>query len=385
MRSTGSFQVLLRARLSTRPRPGCGATARKSAIERLRKKILEDHLPDREALRDSSCEAGILLGELTVGWALLARSAPTRRGTIRNAAAGSSVFASPDPTFGPKEVAAILNDPDYLAEIVAEFSAVSIATRVLGAERQVNEGASWFSELSPEDLKVDGLATRAEGGEYPLVRISPGDLKELRPDDIGGKFRVTDEAVRAGVTDVIGDGIDLITRGIVEALDDMTIAALDAAADSTDHGELGVDSWLGVQLTGADPTPAAKTPAAALITAQARLRQHGMLTRGDVLVINPTDDALLRIAYGPQYADLLTGLGVEPAISNRVPANSAYLVGTNGLGGMVSRQGLVAETWRDPAIRSTWCQVFLEPAVYIGRPANVVRLVGTTTGTEVTP
>lgn len=306
-----------------------------------------------------------------------------RRGTVRSAATGASVFASPDPEIGPKEAESILNDPTYLAEIVAEFSSISIATRVLGADSQINSGAGWFTELSPADLKVDGLAARSEGAEYPMVRISPGDLKELRPDDIGGKFRVTDEAVRAGVTDVIGDGINLVTRGIVEALDDMTIAALGAAAGSTEHGEMEVDSWLGVQLTGADPTPAAKTPAAALITAQTRLRQHGMLTRGDVLVINPTDDALLRIAYGPQYADLLAGLGIEAAISNRVPINNAYLVGTNGLGGMVSRQGLVAETWRDPAIRSTWCQVFLEPAVYIGRPANVVRLVGTT-GTEVT-
>ncbi|MBB1032554.1 hypothetical protein G6027_17070 [Dietzia sp. SLG310A2-38A2] len=292
---------------------------------------------------------------------------------------GGSVFLSPDPVEGAAITSQILDNPDQLATIIAEHSSVSLATRVLGGERTVNTGMLWFSSLGPEDLTVEGLADRAEGTEYPMVRISPADLKALHPSDIGGKFRVSDEARAAGITDIIRDGISLITKGLVDTLDDMVLKALDEATALTPHGVMPVDSWADVQLTGATPTPAGQTPAAALVRAQTELRTKGLLTRGDMLVVNPADDANLRIAYGPQYADLLTGLGMEVAISPRVAADTAYVVGTGGLGGVVSKNGLTAETWRDPAIRSTWAQVYLEPAVYISRPGNIIKLTGTST------
>lgn len=301
-----------------------------------------------------------------------------RTGGVRNARAeGTSVFLSPDPELGPAVSSQLLDNPNKIASLVAEHAAGSIATRILGPEQTINPGISWFTQLSPEDMQVDGIAARKEGSEYPMVRITPGDLQPLQSDDIGGKFRVSDEARDAGVTTIINDGIGLIVQGIRDRLDDMVIAALEQAAASTSHGlQTVTTSWQDVQLAGATPTNPNDTPLAHLVGAQTTIRLNGLMNRGDMLVINPVDEAALKIVYGSQYAEMLAGLGIEIVLSNRVPVNAAYLVGTAGLGGIVSRNGLTSETWRDPAIRSTWIQCYLEPAVYISRPANVVHLLG---------
>ena len=289
----------------------------------------------------------------------------------------SGVFLQPDPSFAPTLTTDLLTNPSDIAELVAEWSATSIAPQIFGAENSVNTGSAWFTELDPDDLTTEGVSTRAEGSEYAMVRVRPGELKQLNTDDIGGKFRVSDEAVQAGITDIIADGIALVSSGVRDRLDDLVIAALDKAVERTDHGVMTVDTWTDVQLTGATPTPAGNTPAAALMRAQVIMRREGLMARGDILVMSPEDELALKIAYQENYMPLLENLGIKPVVSPRMPMGSVYLIGSNNLGGIVSRNGLQVETWRDPAIRSTWCQVYLEPACYVARPANVIRIAGT--------
>lgn len=307
-------------------------------------------------------------------------NAQRQSGNVESSA--SSVFMQPDAEYNPLIGAEILTDPSALATYIAQETEDALAARVFAGEQTTNSGTAWFVSLERENLEVEGLGTRTEGAEYPLVRIKPGDLENVSTDDIGGKFRVTDEAVQAGALNIIADGIQLVSRALRDRLDDMALAALDAATKATTHGVMTVPNWQAVQLAGGTPTPAANTPLAALTRGKVALRRNGLAAKANTLILSPEDEATLRIVYGADFDTLMTGLGITPLISERMPIDKAYLLDKNALGGVASRNGLTVETWRDPAIRSTWVQAFLEPAVYFARPANIVALNGITTGTN---
>lgn len=297
-------------------------------------------------------------------------------------AAASSVFHQPDPDALPAFGADLLNSPDALADLIAEETKTALAASLFSDEKSTNTGTAWFVSLERENLEVDGLGTRAEGAEYPMVRIKPGDLESVATDDIGGKFRVTDEAIQAGALNILADGVQLLSRALRDRLDDMTLTALETATESTSHGIVTVPNWQSVQLAGGTPTPAENTPLASLMRAKVALRRQGLAASADTLVLAPEDEATLRIAYGADLDTLLTGLGLRILVSDRMPIDRAYLLDGYQLGGVVSRNGLTVETWREAAIRSTWVQAFLEPAVYLARPGNVIALTGITTGTN---
>ena len=291
-------------------------------------------------------------------------------------ASAASVFLEPDKDAKSLLGAEVLDDPEALATYIAQDAEDALAAKIFGGEKTANNGVGWFSQLSHENLEVENLGTREEGAEYQLVQIKPGDLERIDTDDIGGKFRVTDEAIQNGALNVLADGIQLISRALRNRLDDMVLAALDQAATITSNGLFAVPAWTDVQLSGATPTPSAETPLASLTKASVLLRRKGLAAHADTLVVSPEDESNLRIAYGADYDPMLAGLGLTPIISDRMDTGSAYLLSSSGLGGVVSRNGLVVEQWRDPSIRSTWVQAFLEPAVFVSRPANVVKLTG---------
>ena len=304
----------------------------------------------------------------------LPKAAVRQSGRVQASAA--SVFLEPDKESKALIGAEVLDDPEALATYIAQESEDALAAKIFGGEGIINSGIGWFSQLQHDNLEVENLGTREEGAEYQLVQIRPGDLERVDTDDIGGKFRVTDEAIQAGALNVLTDGIQLVSRALRNRLDDMVLAALDKASTVTTSGVLLVDNWADVQLTGATPTPANKTPLAGLTQAKVLLRRKGLAANADTLVMSPEDEANLRIAYGADYDPMLAGLGITPIISDRMETSIAYLISKQGFGGVVSRNGLTVEQWRDPAIRSTWVQAFLEPAVFISRPANVVKLTG---------
>lgn len=287
--------------------------------------------------------------------------------------AGGSVFLAPDRKAGRALISQILNNPREISNLVASHTESSLAVRIFGGTQTFNTGTAYFTELKPENLAVEGVKARAEGSEYPMVQITPPDLKGLENSDIGGKFRVTDEAREEGVTDVVGDGISLIARTLTDVLDDMSVTALVTATEATGSSFTG-NSWLRTVLTGPTPTPPMETPAADLITAQARLANNGLRAVGNVLVLNPVDESNLKIVYGSGYSDLLDSVDLEVVTSPKVPLNVAFVLDRISLGGLVSKSGLVTEIWRDHKIRSTWVQTYIEPAVYITRPSNIVRI-----------
>lgn len=299
------------------------------------------------------------------------------KASATKATAGGGAFLSPDKGAGSQLIGLNLSQPGEISNFIAQRAEGSLAVRVFGNGLTVNTGSAFFSELKPENLDATGVKERTEGSEYAMVQVTPPDLKRLKTSDIGGKFRVSDEAQEEGVLDVLRDGIALVSNSIANTLDEMAVTALRKSVEATGASQPASIPWRDVQLTGATPTPPQDTPAAAIILAQAQLARNGLRAEGNLLVLNPTEEAFLKIAYGDGYAALLEGLKIEVATSPLIALNEAYLVDTRGLGGLASKKGLVTETWRDHSIRSTWVQTYLEPAIYVSRPSNIISIDNT--------
>lgn len=266
----------------------------------------------------------------------------------------------------------MLNDPNQIAEALGQAAMNTLAGSVFD-DVLAPSGSGLYTEITANDLKVEGIGGRTEHNEYAMVRISPGDLKEVRTGDIGGKFRVSDEAIEAGDVTLIDDGISLLGAAMQDVLDDMMISALDKA---TENGNvLGATAgWRGVNLDGATPTPETLRPWADIVRAKRILRDHGLHANPSHLIVDEDTIDELSILYGPNKISETWGL--EILTSPKVPAGTGYLLDRRNFGGLVTKKGLVVESWRDPAIRATWVQSFVEPTVFVSRPINVVKITG---------
>lgn len=270
----------------------------------------------------------------------------------------------------------MLQNPTKLADLIGNAVKSSLAAEIFPNDFLAPSGYGLYTQLTPDDLKVEGIGGRTEHTEYPMVRISPSDLKEARTSDIGGKFRVSDEALEAGDSSLISDGISLIIAGLRDTLDEMTIAALEQITEpgGPGHHVTSTAGWRGVTLVGANPTPENLRPWADIVHARRILRDGGLNASPTHLIVDPETADELSIIYGPELVDDKWGLTISS--SNKVAAGTGYLLDNRLFGGMVTKKGLIVETWREPAIRATWVQVYIEPSVFVSRTVNVARIVG---------
>lgn len=284
----------------------------------------------------------------------------------------SSVFGTPADITLSRDV---LNNPTQLADYIAQYAKTSLPATIF-EEELAPSGNIVYTQSGPDDLAVEGIGDRGELSEYPMVRFSPTDLKEIRTSDIGGKFRVSDEAIAAGDTTLLGDGIALLGTNIERTLDRMMIGVLEKVTgpEGPGHTMGAAAGWFGVETDGATPTPAKARPRADIVRARRILRSKGLVANGNILVLSSSAYDDLATAY--DLVDLATAWSLEIYQHEEIADGVGYLIDSNQFGKLVTRSGLQTETWRDPSTRSTWAQAYIEPAILVNRPTNVVKLTG---------
>ncbi|WP_411709462.1 major capsid protein [Corynebacterium sp. LaCa116] len=269
---------------------------------------------------------------------------------------------------------ALFDDTDHLADVLESYATNSIPGLVF-PDVSVPTGVAQYTQVSAEDMKVEGVGVRSEHSEYPMVRFTPGDLKKAHTSDIGGKFRVSDEAIDAGDTSLIEDGLSLLGTSINDTLNTMMVEALAQVTDEKNGGlSIGANSFHGVTLDGANPTPAEKRPWASIVAARGLLRKHGLSANANVLLLDWDSADALTLLYDQNNLEEQWGLTIYGC--DKLPEGTGYLLDARHFGKLVTKDGLQVETWRDPSIRATWCQSYIEPVITIQRPRNVVRLFG---------
>ena len=277
----------------------------------------------------------------------------------------------------------VLKTPNYITNRIASLANDQlIVDKFLAPSAQpVLGGAILFTPATAAEMYTSrDLEQRAPGDEYAVVNGKRPNPQLALAEDWGGKFFITDEnRIRNNVSD-IDDSTTQLTNTIVRKINKRTIEAVEAAiAGLGGAGVVPGNDWSDIVTVG-DPTtltPNADRPAADWANAQLVADTEELGYKFDTLVLNPQEEANLKIAYGENLAAVLESAGITTVFASpRVTAGTGYITQFGKAGVIGFELTLRTEVWRDEARRGTWVQAYAVPAIAITRPSAVKKLTG---------
>ncbi|CAM3432146.1 major capsid protein [Tsukamurella hominis] len=242
----------------------------------------------------------------------------------------------------------------------------------------VASGAVLYDQATTNELYTNrDVEERAPGAEYPLVGSDRLEPKVATSEDWGGKFFVTDEAVRRNDRVYFDRQTTQLANTIVRKVNQRAVATLEnAIAGLGGAGVVPGHDWSNVTLSGTSPTPNNARPFAdfAAVQLTADVQELGVVY--DLWIVNPQEQHNLRIAYGEEYAAALAAAQIEIFASNRVTAGTAYAVARNQVGFLDYEQGLGTETWREQKTKRNWVQSSVMPIMGVTNPYSIKKVTG---------
>ena len=254
------------------------------------------------------------------------------------------------------------------------------AERIFTNGGGVSGGALVYTQLTANDLFPTRAAQEvAPGAEFPEVTFDRPEPKTAQVKKLGGKFRVTDEARdRNDLSAIQTEGVKL-GNDIVRQLHARAIAEIDASIT-----EVGADvqldasefSWAeAAELTVLNQAPSL-LPAKVFTELQKRADTEELGTEYNLLILNPQEEANLKLIYGPAYASMLASYGFTAISSNVVTAGTAYAVQEGMVGQVRYEQPLQTVSYRDDSTESTWVQASVRSVYAVTNPYNAVKITG---------
>ncbi|MBU8834601.1 major capsid protein, partial [Mycolicibacterium goodii] len=239
-------------------------------------------------------------------------------------------------------------------------------------------GAIIYDTITINELYTkNDVEQRGPSDEYPIVQGERGAPQVAQSEDWGGKFWMSDEAIRRNDKIQMDRLTTQLANTIVRKVNQRTVAVLDAVIASL--GGAGVvpgHDWGSAELTGTSPTPMAERPFADIIAAQLAADVEELDYNYNVWIMNPQEYANLRIVYGPDLNTILEDAGISTFRSNRVTPGTAYAAVRGGVGFLGYEQMLQTETWREPATKKNWVQSSVLPIMGVTDPYAVKKVTG---------
>ncbi|AUV60790.1 major head protein [Mycobacterium phage Rem711] len=239
-------------------------------------------------------------------------------------------------------------------------------------------GAIIYDTITINELYTkNDIEQRGPSDEYPIVQGERGAPQVAQSEDWGGKFWMSDEAIRRNDRIQMDRLTTQLANTIVRKVNQRTVAVLDAVIASL--GGAGVvpgHDWGSAELTGTSPTPMAERPFADIIAAQLAADVEELDYNYNVWIMNPQEYANLRIVYGPDLNTILEEAGISTFRSNRVTPGTAYAAVRGGVGFLGYEQMLQTETWREPATKKNWVQSSVLPIMGVTDPYAVKKVTG---------
>lgn len=220
---------------------------------------------------------------------------------------------------------------------------------------------------------------RGPGAEYVLSGSDlPTDLAEVV--DWGSKIQILDEHHDRYDVTTITNRLTQLSNTIARKLDQVALAAVDAALVRHNVGSLVGHDWSTLVTVGPETslTPNAERPTADFANAglMAEAADIGIGTL-NVLVCHPQEHAMLKIGYGTELAAVLASADIEKVrTSMQVTPGTAYLVQRGHAGRIVYERPLTVETFDDRNTRSQFVQSYVVPAFAVSNPHAVVKITG---------
>lgn len=239
-------------------------------------------------------------------------------------------------------------------------------------------GAIIYDTITINELYTkNDVEQRGPSDEYPIVQGERQQPKVAQSEDWGGKFWMSDEAIRRNDKLQMDRLTRQLANTIVRKVNQRTVAVLDAViAGLGGAGVIPGHDWTNVTLSGTSPTPNNARPFADIIGAQLAADVEELDYVYNVWVVNPRQYADLRIAYGPELDTILRDGEISMFRSNRVTNGTAYAAVRGGVGFLDYEQQLQTETWREPATKRNWAQSSVLPIMGVTDPYAVKKVTG---------
>ncbi|PKF69346.1 major capsid protein [Corynebacterium mastitidis] len=278
-----------------------------------------------------------------------------------------------------------LKEPSFIEERIAHLAEGQLFVDQIFTQdaTPVEGGAVIYGRvLAKHRFTTENPAPRQPGDEYQQVyRLRP-EMRTAAVQDFGGKFAVTDEAIRRNRTADLDNDVTALTNTIVRKINTEAISALNAAIEETqDDGlvEVAADiPWSEAFAIGAPTTQtqAAALPAASIARALGEAETADESATFNRLIVTPTTRAALRICYGPDLGRVLDDFGLTLITTTGLPEGTALLVDQAKVGFIRYEEPLTVTTWRDEAHRQTWVQAYACPVLGITNPAALAVIRG---------
>jgi hypothetical protein len=247
-----------------------------------------------------------------------------------------------------------------------------VADRIFASGGGVVGGAVVYDSVEANDLYTSRDVERvAPGAEFPIItsaRRAPG-VAEV--EKWGGKVWIADEARDRNDSTLFTNQLRQLGNTIVRKINARAIQVLEAMFTAYPSRVVvsksqPVGGWDAVTPYGATPSAPGTWPAADFAMAAEVAETDELGIRYDLWILNPVNYTDLLLLYGGDgIQELLSTLGLEVYVTNRVTANTAYVVAQGQVGQMRLEQALKSETWREPNRERTWVQSSVRPLMFV--------------------
>jgi hypothetical protein len=311
---------------------------------------------------------------------------PGQDGILRAGGAIEAQFANPVAhPLGPPVVTGTtitvdtaLNAPTRVTRTLMDLTLQRFfADRVFANGGGVSGGAVIYDEMIANDLYSDrDIEMVAPGDEFPLVTSSRRAPKVAEVEKWGGKFFVTIEARDRNDVSVFTRHIRMLSNTIVRKINQRAVGVLDAAVNAAPNRVIVGNNWTTVVTAGAGASNSNVWPGYDFARAQSVAETEELGQVFDLWIMNPAQYLQLARIYGNALGDLLSSLGLNVFVSNRVAAGSAYVVAQGQPGQMRVEQPLATEQWYEEGTQRYWTQSSVRPLMFVDNRFAVLRFDG---------
>jgi hypothetical protein len=253
--------------------------------------------------------------------------------------------------------------------------------RIFSPSGPIVGGAVVYEQLQSNDLYAARDIRRVEpGDEFPVVTFERGVPLTAQVEKFGGKFPITDEAVRRNEPGRVIRAIGQLANTINRKIQQRALAELTAAVTAASRTAAGTSWSTYAALTEANRT-LTTGPIADLTAVEAANEALELGYDYDFAIMNPQEWRNLRLLADGTAAGaraILQDSGINGVwVTNRKAAGTVYWLSQGNVGELGYEVPLSTETWRDKdGKQQTWYQSFLLPIVYVTDPYAILETTG---------
>jgi hypothetical protein len=276
----------------------------------------------------------------------------------------------------------LLQNPGRVTRAVANIVLQQFfVDQIFSPAGPISGGAVLYDQLVSNDLYANRDVRAVEPGqEFPIVAFDRGAPLTAQVDKIGGKFPVTDEAIRRNQGGRVNRAILQLANTINRKIQQRALAELQAVITAKGRTAAGTN-WTTVSTT----TAANLTTAVGPLSDLTKIEEQNEITElgysYDYAIFHPTDWRKFRLAAGGTNAEaraVLADSGITGTwVTNRKTVGSVYFLARGMVGELGFEVPMFTENWRDPEGRQqTWYQTSVNPIVYVTDPFALIELTG---------